>query len=98
MGSRQTQTESPDVLRALEVLRSAGFVFVAPKALRLVSVAEAAAMLSVSGSTIRQWQRLGRLPGAAMLPGGDLRIPVGDLEAIVAAGRLSRHAQAEVAA
>jgi len=89
-----------DVLRAVETLRAAGFVFspASQPAPRLLTVDAAADRLSVSASTIRSWLKRGLLPHATMLPGGDLRIPVGDLEAIVAAGRLSRHAQAEVAA
>jgi len=98
MGSRQTHTPDADsVLRAVETLRGAGFLLVAPRPLRLLSVGAAAELLSVSTTTIRQWQRAGRLPGATMLPGGDLRIPMADIEAIIAAGRLSRREAQEAA-
>jgi excisionase family DNA binding protein len=91
MGSRQTHSE-PDasVLRAVETLRDAGFVFAAPPTTRLLTVDAAADRMSVSASTIRAWVRRDLLPGATMLPGGDLRIPVADLERIEQTGRLRR--------
>jgi len=95
MASRTDIT--PEVVAAIETLRSAGFLFASPRHLRLVSVRAAGAMLSVSASTVRLWQRQGRFPGATMLPGGDLRIPVQDIEALASAGRLLRRRE-EVAA
>lgn len=80
--------QTPEAIaHALSVLRDAGFAVVGP--VRYVTVADAAAALAVSGTTIRKWVREGRLPGASMLPGGDLRIPASDLEALAQAGRLA---------
>ena len=75
------------IAHALSVLRDAGFAVVGP--VRYLTVADAAGALAVSGTTIRKWVREGRFPGASMLPGGDLRIPASDLEAIAQAGRLA---------
>lgn len=80
-----------DVVRAVQTLRAAGFVFAAPAGgSRLLTVDNAADRMSVSSSTVRAWVRRGLLPGATMLPGGDLRIPQSDLERIEEAGRLRR--------
>jgi excisionase family DNA binding protein len=88
--------QQSDVLRAVETLRAAGFVFAAPAGARLLTVDAAADRMSVSASTIRAWVRRDLLPGATMLPGGDLRIPVADLERIEEAGRLRRFRRGNV--
>ena len=77
-------------MRAVETLRAAGFVFAPPVGARLLTVDAAADRMSVSASTIRAWVRRGLLPSATMLPGGDLRIPVADLERVEESGRLRR--------
>ena len=91
--------QQSEVLRAVETLRAAGFVFAPPAGgARLLTVEDAADRMSVSSSTIRAWVRRGLLPLATMLPGGDLRIPQSDLERIEESGRLRRRRNAEVAA
>ena len=89
--------QQSEVLRAVETLRAAGFVFAPPAGgARLLTVEDAADRMSVSSSTIRAWVRRGLLPSATMLPGGDLRIPQSDLERIEESGRLRRRRNAEV--
>lgn len=89
--------QQSEVLRAVETLRAAGFVFGPPAGgARLLTVEDAADRMSVSSSTIRAWVRRGLLPSATMLPGGDLRIPQSDLDRLVESGRLRRRRNAEV--
>ena len=93
--------QQSEVLRAVETLRAAGFVFAPPApagGARLLTVEDAADRMSVSSSTIRAWVRRGLIPSATMLPGGDLRIPQSDLERIEESGRLRRRRNSEVAA
>lgn len=83
----RTLQSADQIAQAVQVLRDAGFVFAGP--VRYLTVRDAAAALSVSGTTIRKWISEGRLPRTSMLPGGDLRVDAGDVEALAAAGRLA---------
>lgn len=53
---------------------------------------QAARKLGVTGQTVRQWVRSGRLP-AVMLPSGHLRIAAEDVEAILQTRRTRRPAR-----
>jgi excisionase family DNA binding protein len=55
---------------------------------RFLTVAQAAAALGVSGPTVRRWVRAGRVVGVQVGgPDGVLRIPVDELERLVAEAR-----------
>lgn len=68
------------VQAALETLRQAGWRLVPPVAnrLQLLSVRETAAILGVHDDTAGGISK--ELPGTVMLPGGDLRVRLTDLE------------------
>jgi excisionase family DNA binding protein len=51
-----------------------------PARLRLLTVAQVAGALAVCRHTVRRWIARGHFPGALVLPGGDVRIPVTELE------------------
>lgn len=51
-----------------------------PARLRLLTVAQVAASLAVCRHTVRRWIARGHFPGAIVLPGGDVRVPLAELE------------------
>jgi excisionase family DNA binding protein len=51
-----------------------------PARLRLLTVAQVAAALAVCRHTVRRWIARGHFPGAIVLPGGDVRVPLAELE------------------
>jgi hypothetical protein len=66
-----------EIGQAVEILRSAGFQVLVNTRIKLCTVAEAAAALSVHPDWVKT--HLDRFPGAVRLPGGHLRIPVDDI-------------------
>jgi len=75
--------------QAFAVLQQAGAVFSLPVA-RHVSVAEAAALLYFAPKWVKQ--HLEHFPNAWRAPGGELRIPVRDIEALAESYRIRRAA------
>lgn len=51
-----------------------------PARLRLLTVAQVAGALAVCRHTVRRWIARGHFPGALVLPGGDVRVPLAELE------------------
>ena len=51
-----------------------------PARLRLLTVAQVAEALAVCRHTVRRWIARGHFPGAIVLPGGDVRVPLAELE------------------
>jgi excisionase family DNA binding protein len=51
-----------------------------PARLRLLTVGQVAAALAVCRHTVRRWIARGHFPGAIVLPGGDVRVPLAELE------------------
>lgn len=72
-----------DICRAVDVLRAAGATVVlggrAASAVRLLSRHEVAEALSVSLAWVKAHET--EFPGRVKIPGGDVRIPVRDVEA-----------------
>lgn len=79
-----------ELAQASAVLARAGWVVVAPSVRRWMTVRDVATTLSVGQSTVRRWIRDGLLPGATLLPGGDLRVPAGDVDALAQRGLIRR--------
>lgn len=77
--------QSISTLAALETLRAAGFSFSAPACarLQLLTVAEVADLLAFERRKVERMVQSGEFPGARMI-GSDIRIPVGDVEALIA--------------
>lgn len=74
----------PEVARALDTLRAAGWTLSppAPSPRRLFSLAEAAEQLGVHARTVRRYVALGWMH-AVSLPGNDLRIEAEELRLFV---------------
>ena len=51
-----------------------------PARVRLLTVAQVAEALQVCRHTVRRWIARGHFPGALVLPGGDVRVPLVELE------------------
>jgi excisionase family DNA binding protein len=51
-----------------------------PARVQLLTVAQVAQALAVCRHTVRRWIGRGHFPGALVLPGGDVRIPLVELE------------------
>jgi hypothetical protein len=73
-----------DVVRAVETFRDVGAAVVLPDSaaggrIRVFSVQDVSEMLNVSKGWIRA--HMDEFPGVSRLPGGDLRIPICDVEA-----------------
>jgi excisionase family DNA binding protein len=54
---------------------------------RLLSPKEVAARLGVKAETVRTWKHQGRFPNARSLPNGAMRIPVTDVDALLASAQ-----------
>ena len=59
----------------------------APKRSPMLTTSEVAARLAVSPKTVRRWVERGYLPNAVQPPGGHVRIPESDVEAMLAKWR-----------
>lgn len=51
-----------------------------PARVQLLTVAQVATALAVCRHTVRRWIGRGHFPGAIVLPGGDVRVPLVELE------------------
>jgi len=78
-----------DFSAAVRLLTQAGAVFSLP-AQKHLSVGEAAALLDFSPKWVKQ--HLEHFPNAWRAPGGELRIPVRDVEALAVNNRIRRAA------
>jgi hypothetical protein len=78
------------IVHAVDTLTMAGarFTLEPGHPVRVVSAAAAAEVLDVSVAWVRD--HMEEFPGAVRLPGGLVRIPVRDLEALLARNRLPR--------
>jgi len=73
-----------DVVRAVEILRDMGFCMLLPNnaignKLKQVTVDEASEIVNFSKSWVRA--HMEEFPNASRAPGGDVRIPISDIEA-----------------
>lgn len=88
------QVPSPwEICRAVDTLRAAGAVVVisgrAASAVRFLTREEVAEALQLSVSWVRAHEY--EFPGRVKVPGGDVRIPLADLEAAIQRWRSPRH-------
>ena len=91
--SKKSQRRPWEVIRALEVLRDVGGLIVVPESVagrrfQFVPPAEAAQMVSMSIDWLRN--HLDEFPSTIKLPGGDLRISLDDIEAVLDRMRLKK--------
>jgi len=82
------------VVTALRVLRDAGAVLVVPGQ-RHLSLGEAARLLDCSTKYLRE--HLVDFPNAWRMPGGEIRIPAGDIDGLAKRGRFFSKSKLEVA-
>lgn len=94
--SRTLEPTPWEICRAVETLRSAGAVVVlggrAATAIKLMSRDEVAEALGVSVSWVRAHEQ--EFAGRVKVPGGDVRIPVADVEAAIERWRAPREVAA----
>ena len=85
-----------EIVRAVGILRAAGIVVVlgsrSASSIRLMSREEVAEALGVSVSWVRAHEA--EFPGRVKVPGGDVRIPVADVEAAIERWRAPREVAA----
>ena len=83
--SRDATPTAWEIVRAVDTLRAAGAVVVlsgrADAAIRFLTREEVAEALALSVSWVRQHES--EFPNRVKVPGGDVRIPLSDLEAAI---------------